>query len=89
MLNVSKPTPQINNRRAQNIRIYHECGCRTERSVPRIAVWHHEACRVMTKGDLEDRFFYHTLTQLMDCFSLLTTVFILFFLSIYYLFILK
>ena len=24
-----------------------------EKSVPRIAVWHHEACRVMTNGDPE------------------------------------
>ena len=34
-----------------NIRTYHECGVRIEKSVPRIAVWHHEACRVMTNGD--------------------------------------
>ena len=26
---------------------------RIEKSVPRIAVWHHEACRVMTNGDPE------------------------------------
>ena len=24
-----------------------------EKSVPRITVWHHEACGVMTNGDLE------------------------------------
>ena len=24
-------------------------------SVPRITVWHHEGCRVMTNGDLEER----------------------------------
>ena len=29
------------------------CGCRIEKSVPRFAVWHHEACRVMTNGDPE------------------------------------
>ena len=34
-----------------NIRIKHEC--EIEKSVPRIAVWHHEACRVMTNGDGE------------------------------------
>ena len=33
----------------------HECEGGIEKSVPRIAVWHHEACRVMTKGDPEGR----------------------------------
>ena len=33
------------------IRIHHECEDRREKSVPMIVVWHHEACRVMTKGD--------------------------------------
>ena len=46
-----------------NIRIYHE------KPVPRIIVWHHEACRVMTNGDPRDWFFYPTLTQIMDYFS--------------------
>ena len=36
-----------------NIRIYHECEGRIEKSGPRIAVWHHEACRVMTNSDPE------------------------------------
>ena len=40
------------------IRIYHECEARIELSFPRIAVWHHEACRVMTNGDLEGRIFF-------------------------------
>ena len=31
------------------IRIYSEG--RIEKSVSRIAIWHHEACRVMTNGD--------------------------------------
>ena len=35
------------------IRIYYECKGRIENSVPRIAVWHHEASRVMTNGDPE------------------------------------
>ena len=39
----------------QHIRIHHECEDRVEKSVPRIAVWHHEACRVMTNGDPEGR----------------------------------
>ena len=30
---------------------------RIEKSVPRIAVWHHEACRVMTNGDSKGRIF--------------------------------
>ena len=51
------------------IRICHECAGRIEKSVPRTAVWHHEACRVMTNGDPEDGFFYPTLTQIMDFFS--------------------
>ena len=38
---------------AQTIRIYHECDGRIEKSAPRIAVWHQEACRVMTNGDSE------------------------------------
>ena len=35
------------------LRIYHECEGRIEKFVPRITVWHHEACRVMTNGDPE------------------------------------
>ena len=40
-----------------NIRIYHECEGRIEKSLPRITVWHHKACRVMTNGDPEGRIF--------------------------------
>ena len=39
------------------IRIYHECEGRIEKSVPRIAIWHHVACRVMTNDDPEGRIF--------------------------------
>ena len=39
------------------IRIYHKCEDRIEKSFPRIAVWHHEACRVMANGDPEGRIF--------------------------------
>ena len=35
------------------IRIYHECAGGIEKYVPRITVWHHEACRVTTNGDPE------------------------------------
>ena len=62
--------------RTYNIRLYHECEGRIERSVPRIAVWHHEACRVMTNGDPEGRIFVsypHTKNGLL---LLLTYVFI-------------
>ena len=40
-----------------NIRIYHEREGRIERSVRRIAIWHHEACRVMTNGDPKGQIF--------------------------------
>ena len=39
--------------KCSTIRIYHECEGRIEKSVPRITVWHHEACRVMTNSDSE------------------------------------
>ena len=39
------------------IRIYHECKGRIEKSVLRIALMHHEDCRVMTNGDLEGQIF--------------------------------
>ena len=51
------------------IRIYHECEGRIEKSVLRIAVWHHEGCRVMTSSDPQDGFFYPTLTRIMESFS--------------------
>ena len=35
--------------------IHHECESFKEKSVLRITVWHHEACRVMTNGDSEGR----------------------------------
>ena len=47
-----------------------------EKSVPWMADWHHEACRMMTNGDPEVRiflFYPHTNNGL---FFLLTTVFI-------------
>ena len=37
----------------KKIRIYHKCEGRIEKFGPRIAIWHHEACRVMTNGDPE------------------------------------
>ena len=41
----------------ENLRIYLEGEVGIEKSVPRIAVWHHEACRVMTTGDHEGQIF--------------------------------
>ena len=46
-----------------------ECEGVIEKFVLRIAVWHHEACRLMKNGDHEERIFYLILTQIMDCFS--------------------
>ena len=60
----------------ENIRIYHECEGKIEKSVLRIAVWHHEACRVMANDDPEGQIFLsypHTNNRF---FFLLTTVFI-------------
>ena len=40
-----------------NIRIHPACEGGIEKFALRIAVWHHEACRVMTNGDHEGRIF--------------------------------
>ena len=61
----------------ENIRIYHECEGRIEKSVPRIAVWHHEACRVMTNRELHGRIFLSYPYTNNGFFFLLTTVFFL------------
>ena len=60
------------------IRIYLECEGRIENSVPRIAVWHHEACRVMTNGDPVGPIFLSYPHTNNGFFFLLTTVFFLF-----------
>ena len=60
----------------ESIRIYHEFERRIEKSVPRITVWHQEACRVMTNGGPEKRIFLsypHTNNRF---FFFITTVFI-------------
>ena len=41
----------------KNIRVSLECKGVIEKSVLRITVWHHEACRVMTNGDREGQIF--------------------------------
>ena len=58
------------------MRIYHKCEVRIENSVPRIAVWHHEACRVMTNGDPEGQIFLSYPHTNNGFFFLLTTVFL-------------
>ena len=60
---------------AQNIRIYHVCEDRIEISVPRIAVRHHEAYRVMTNGDPEENDFLSYPHTNNGFVFLLTTVF--------------
>ena len=61
---------------SHNIRIYHEFEGRIEKSVPRIAVWYHEARRVMTNGGPEGQFFL-SYPHMNNGFSfLLTTVFL-------------
>ena len=62
--------------REEIIRIHHECEGRIEKYVPRIAVWHHEACRVMTNGDLEGQIFLSYPHTNNGFFFLLPTVFL-------------
>ena len=54
------------------IRIHHECEVGIKKSVPRITIWHHEACRVMTNGDLEGRNFLSHVHTNNGFFFLLT-----------------
>ena len=61
--------------RIKIIRIYHECEGRIEKSVPRIAVWHQEICRVMTNSNLEGRIFLSCPHTNNGFIFLLTTVF--------------
>ena len=46
-----------------------------EKSIPRIPVWHHKACRVMTKGDPEGQIFLSYPHRNNGFFFLLPTVF--------------
>ena len=56
--------------------MHHECEGKIEKYVPRIAVWHHEACRVMTNGDPEGRTFLSYHHNNKRFFFLLTPAFI-------------
>ena len=64
-----------------NIRICHECEGRTEKFVPSITVWQHEACQVMTNGDPKGGIFLsypHTKTGF---FFLLTSFYLFIYLN--------
>ena len=60
----------------RNIRIYHECVGRIEKSIPRITVWHHKACQVMTNGDPGGRIFLSYPHTINGFFFLLNIVFV-------------
>ena len=57
------------------IKIYHECAGRIEKSIPRIGVWHHKACRVVTIGDPNGRIFLSYPNTNNGFFFLLMTIF--------------
>ena len=59
---------------SKNIRVHRECEGRIEKSVPRITLWHHKACRVMTSGDQEGGIFLSYLHMNNGCLFLLTAV---------------
>ena len=54
------------------LRIHHKCEGGIEKSVQRITVWHHEACRVMTNLDQEGQIFQSNLLRNNGFFFLLT-----------------
>ena len=56
--------------------MYHGCEDMIGRSVPRIAVWHHKTCPVMTNGDPEGWVFLSYPHNNNGLFFLLTTVFL-------------
>ena len=62
--------------RGRIIRICHKCERGLEKSVPRIAVWHHEACLMMTNGDPKGQIFLSYPHRNNVFYFLLTTVFI-------------
>ena len=62
----------------RDIRIHHECEGRIEKSIPRITIWHHEACQVMANGDAEGRILLSYPHTNNGFFFLLITVFFIF-----------
>ena len=69
--------------KVKNIRIYHACEGKIEKSILRIAVWHHEAYRVMTNIDPEGHIFLSYPHMNNRLFLLLTTVFIYLFIYLF------
>ena len=59
------------------IRIHYESEGGIEQCVPRITVWHHEACRVMTNGDREEQIFLSYPHPNNGFFFLLTTKYLI------------
>ena len=57
------------------IKSHHECNGMIDEAVPRITIWNHEACRVMTHGDPDGRIFLSYAHTNNGFFVLLTTVF--------------
>ena len=60
------------------IRFYHECEGRIEKSAPRLTVWHHKACQVMTNSDHEGWIFLSYPHTNNGIFFLLNIVFFYF-----------
>ena len=64
------------------IRTHHVCEGRIGKSVPKIGDWHHEACRVMTNDDPEERIFLfrpHTNNGFFSFSPLYLFIYLLFF----------
>ena len=55
------------------IRVLHECEGGIEKSILRITNWHHEPCRVMTKGVPEGQIFLSHPHTNDESFFVLTT----------------
>ena len=64
-----------------NKSIHHEYGGRIENSVPRMTIWHHKACLVMTNGDPKGWTFLSYSHQNNGVFFLLTSRFHILFLT--------
>ena len=59
--------------------IYYESEGRIEQSVPRLAVWHHMACRVMKKDDPEGRIllsYPHMNNRFFSCSALILFIYL-------------
>ena len=48
--------------------IFHECEVQTEKSVPRVTVRHHQACRMMSNNYPEERTFLSAPNAILDSF---------------------